>query len=79
MSQTDFINLIKELEKELQSDGFVNILAESAKEIGIDGDDLLRQVKENPLQSAEMIYLASEIQKRGGDEKGPDRAPCRFC
>ncbi len=69
MSQADFVNLIKELEKELQSDGFVNILAESAKEIGIAEDDLIRQVKENPLQSAEMIYLASEIKKRGGDEK----------
>jgi hypothetical protein len=69
MSQADFMSLIQELGKELQSDGLVGILAESAEEIGIDGDDIIQQVKENPLQSAEMIYLASEIRKGGGDEK----------
>ena len=69
MSQADFMSLIQELGKELQSDGLAGILAESAEEIGIDGDDIIQQVKENPLQSAEMIYLASEIRKGGGDEK----------
>ncbi len=69
MSQADFMSLIQELGKELQSDGLVGILAESAEEIGIDGDDLIQQVKENPLQSAELIYLASELRKGGGDEK----------
>jgi hypothetical protein len=69
MSQADFMSLIQELGKELQSDGLVGVLAESAEEIGIDGDDIIQQVKENPLQSAEMIYLASELRKGGGDEK----------
>jgi GGDEF domain-containing protein len=69
MSQADFMSLIQELGKELQSDGLVGILAESAEEIGIDGGDLIQQVKENPLQSAELIYLASELRKGGGDEK----------
>jgi len=69
MSQADFIGLIQEMGKELQSDGLVGILAESAEEIGIDGCDIIQQVTENPLQSAEMIYLASEIRKGGGDEK----------
>ncbi len=66
MSQADFIGLIQEMGKELQSDGLVGILAESAEEIGLDGCDIIQQVKENPLQSAEMIYLASEIRKGGG-------------
>jgi len=69
MSQADFMSLIQELGKELQNDGLVGILAESAEEIGIDGGDLIQQVKENPLQSAEMIYLASELRKGGHDEK----------
>jgi len=69
MSQADFMSLIQELGKELQSDGLVGILAESAEEIGIDGGDLIQQVKENPLQSAELIYLAAELRKGGGDEK----------
>jgi hypothetical protein len=69
MSQADFMSLIQELGKELQNDGLVGILAESAEEIGIDGGDLIKQVKENPLQSAEMIYLASELRKGGHDEK----------
>ena len=69
MSQADFMSLIQELGKELQSDGLVGVLAESAAEIGVDGTDIIQQVKENPLQSAEMIYLASELRKGGGDEK----------
>ncbi|MGD9162410.1 MAG: hypothetical protein PVG39_28640, partial [Desulfobacteraceae bacterium] len=69
MSQADFMSLIQELGRELESDGLVNILSESAEEIGVDGKDIIKQVKENPIQSAEMIYLASEIRKSGGDEK----------
>ena len=69
MSQADFISLIQELGKELESDGLVGVLADSAEEIGIDSADLIEQVKENPLQSAEMLYLASELRKGGGDEK----------
>ena len=73
MSQDDFMSLIQELRKELQSDGLAGILTESAEEIGIDGDDIIQQVKENPLQSAEMINLASELKKRGGGMKRPCR------
>ena len=69
MSQADFMILIQELSRELQSDGLANILSESAEEIGVDGKDIIQQVKENPVQSAEMIYLVSEIRKSGGDEK----------
>ena len=69
MSQAEFMSLIQELGRELQSDELVGILAESAEEIGIDGGDIIQQLKENPLQSAEMIYLASELRKGGGDEK----------
>ena len=66
MSQADFMILIQELGRELQSDGLANILSESAEEIGVDGKEIIQQVKENPLQSAEMIYLASEIRKKRG-------------
>ena len=69
MSQADFMSLIQQLGKELQSDGLANILSDTAEEIGVNGEDIIRQVKENPRQSAEMIYLASEIRKNGGDEK----------
>ncbi len=69
MPQDDFISLIRTLGKELQNEGLANILSESAEEIGVDGSDIIKQIKENPLQSAEMIYLASEIRKSGGDEK----------
>ena len=69
MSQADFMRLIQELGRELQSDELAGILAESAEEIGIDSGDIIQQLKENPLQSAEMIYLASELRKSGGDEK----------
>ncbi len=69
MSQDDFTGLIQEFGKVLQNDNLVKILSESAEEIGVEGEDIIRRLKDNPLQSAEMIYLASEIKKRKGDEK----------
>ncbi|MCG2776219.1 MAG: hypothetical protein L6406_11115 [Desulfobacterales bacterium] len=64
-----YLNLVEELGKELQSDELAKILQESSEEIGIDGKELIQEVKENPVEAAELIYLAAEIRKGTGDEK----------
>ncbi len=44
------------------------IIEESSEAIGVDSDDLIDELKDNPGQAAKLIYLASEIRKGGGDE-----------
>ncbi len=69
MSLQDYLEIIKTLGKELQSDELAKIFEESAEEIGIDADTIIQEIKNNPNQAAELIFLASEIQKGVGDEK----------
>ena len=68
MSHTQYLELVQELSKELQSEGLANILQESGEEIGVDGDQLIAEFKQNPEQAAQLIYLASEIRKGTGDD-----------
>ncbi|MDX2453934.1 hypothetical protein, partial [Desulfosarcina sp.] len=68
MSHTQYLELIQALGKELQSEGLANILQESGEEIGVDGDQLIEEFKNNPEQAAQLIYLAAEIRKGSGDE-----------
>ncbi len=68
MSHTQYLQLVQELSKELQSEGLANILQESGEEIGVDGDELIAEFKQNPEQAAQLIYLAAEIRKGSGDD-----------
>jgi hypothetical protein len=69
MVLADYLRLVEELGKELQSDELAQILERSSEELGIDGESLIEEVKINPTQVAELIYLASEIRKGTGDEQ----------
>ena len=68
MTHTQYLELVQELSKELQSESLANILQESGEEIGVDGDQLIAEFKQNPEQAAQLIYLASEIRKGTGDD-----------
>ena len=69
MSHTQYLELIQSLNKELQSEGLANILQASGEEIGVDGEQLIAEFKQNPEQAAQLIYLASEIRKGDGDDE----------
>ena len=68
MTHAQYLELVQELSKELQSESLANILQESGEEIGVDGDQLIAEFKQNPEQAAQLIYLASEIRKGTGDD-----------
>lgn len=68
MPMTDYLNLIGELRHELQSEELSRIIEESSASIGLDGKELMEEIKRNPGQAAELIYLASEVRKSGGDD-----------
>jgi hypothetical protein len=69
MPASDFIELIKEIGKELQSDEISEVLKKSAEKIGVDSEELIKKLKIDPDGAAELIYLASEIRNGTGDEK----------
>jgi hypothetical protein len=68
MPLSDFLALVQELKNELQSDELSYVLEQSAEEIGLDPEELIREVMENPAQAAELICLAAEIKQGTGDE-----------
>ncbi len=65
----DYLHLVQELSKELQSDELARILQQSSEELGIDGQALIEELKRSPTHAAELIFLASEIRKGSGDER----------
>jgi hypothetical protein len=67
MPHTQYLELVQELGRELQSEGLATILQQSGEEIGVDGNQLIAEFKQNPEQAAQLIYLASEIRKGTGD------------
>lgn len=69
MPLSEYLRLVQELGRELQSEELAKILQESAEEIGMDSERLIQEVKRDPVQAAELISLAAEIRKGTGDEK----------
>ena len=69
MALNEFLQLTQELKKELQSEGLAHVLEKGAEQIGISGEDLVKEISQDPKGAAELIYLASEIRKGTGDDK----------
>ncbi len=68
MPLAEYLNLVQELSHELQSEELSKVLQESAETVGLDGAELVQEIRDNPAQAAELIYLAAEIRKGGEDE-----------
>jgi hypothetical protein len=65
MSPADFLSLVKELSKELDSDGFIQLMVEASDLIGLSLNELIEGIKEAPEEAARLIVLAAEIKKGG--------------
>jgi hypothetical protein len=68
MPLADYLKMVDELSNELQDEELSKILQQSAETVGLYGQDLIMEVKNNPVQAAELIFLAAEIRKAGGDD-----------
>ena len=65
MSPSDYLTLVKELTKELDSDGLMQIMVEASDQIGLTLHELIEGIKEAPEEAARLIVLAAEIKKGG--------------
>jgi hypothetical protein len=66
MAISDYLELIKELGKELGDKGLVQALHDGAQEIGVSAEDLIREIRKDPKVAAELIVLAAEVRKELG-------------
>ena len=69
MSLVEFLRLVQELGKELENEGLVQVIQESAEQIGLSGEALIKEIKRDPAGAAELIFLAAEIRRGSGSEK----------
>ncbi|MGD9213304.1 MAG: hypothetical protein PVJ84_00760 [Desulfobacteraceae bacterium] len=68
MAPDDYLELVDELKQDLQNEELSQIIEESSEAIGVDSEELIKELKGDSGQAAKLIYLASEIRKGGGDE-----------
>jgi len=69
MPLADYLQLIKDLGRELQDEGLARVLQEAGEQVGVDGDALIEDIKKDPQQAAELMSIAAEIRKGQGDEQ----------
>jgi predicted metal-binding transcription factor (methanogenesis marker protein 9) len=63
MSPSDYLSLVKELSKELDSDELIQVMVEASDQIGLTLNELIEGIKEAPEEAARLIVLAAEIKK----------------
>jgi hypothetical protein len=68
MPLSEFLLLVQELKQALQSDELTSALERGANEIGLEAEDLVREIMDHPEQAAELICLAAEIRNKGDDD-----------
>ncbi|BCS95582.1 hypothetical protein DSLASN_12140 [Desulfoluna limicola] len=68
MHITDFVRLSEILHGHEAGREVMEAIAEGAESIGVQGQELLNEITDDPRGAAELIYLASEIRKGSGNE-----------
>ncbi len=63
---SDFLELTVELERELSTDNALEGLFREASDFGVERDELISAIMENPGESSRLLLLAAEVQKRLG-------------
>ncbi len=69
MPLTDYLQLVRELERELQSEELAVVLEEGAEQIGLSAQDLMREIRKDPKAAAELIALAAEVRAFGAEDQ----------
>jgi hypothetical protein len=64
MEIADFLKLVTEIRKDLDSDGIAALFEGELEEIGVSMEELIATIKEDPADAARLLILASEIRKK---------------
>ncbi len=69
MSVAEYGKLIHELSSEFRSDGLVQALEAGADSVGMDVDEIVDQIREDPAEAARLIVMATELRRAGVDDE----------
>ena len=69
MSLADYLQFIRDLDLELESEAIAGSLKDAAESIGVTVKDIVSAIKAEPEDSAKLIYLASEIRRGTGSDE----------
>lgn len=64
MALADYLQLVSEIRKDLDSDSLAALFETAADDIGVSLDELVSTIKADPTDAARLIVLASEIRSR---------------
>lgn len=71
MQIPDYLKLVTEIRKELDSDGMAGMFEGALEEIGVSMEELIASIKDDPADVVRLILLAAEIRKSTSEE--PDQ------
>lgn len=69
MPLEQYTQLVHELSAELRGEHLVRALETGAEEVGMDVDEIVRQIQEDPTEAARLVVLAGELRQGGVGDK----------
>jgi hypothetical protein len=70
MAMDQYAELVHELSTELRGEHLVHALETGAENVGLDVDELVRQIQEDPTEAARLVVLATELRQGGVKDDG---------
>lgn len=68
MAPAQYAELVHELSNELRGEHLVRALESGAENVGLEVDELVRQIQEDPTEAARLVVLASELRQGGAGD-----------
>lgn len=68
MKLDQYTELVHELSNELRGEHLVRALETGAENVGMDVDEIVRQIQEDPTEAARLVALASELRQGGVED-----------
>lgn len=65
MTPLEFSKLIQQLSGELQGEQLVDALEQGADSVGLDVDEIVEQIRDDPAEAARLIVMATELRRSG--------------
>ncbi len=69
MSLAEYGKLVHELSSEFRGDHLVQALESGADSVGLDIDEIVAQIREDPAEAARLIVMATELRRGGVDDE----------
>ena len=69
MSVAEYGKLVHELSSEFRGDHLVQALESGADSVGLDVDEIVAQIREDPAEAARLIVMATELRRGGVDDE----------